>query len=202
MFSGKNIFSVQRHSIISLHFPLFRAPSIHISIISTSSFTCIHIMITSSFLSHMHFQFVYTFRSSIPYLSLKGFILVVWFEYELYLSMLPIVNTALFSDIRDILINFMHRFANHNSGSITRAICTNILLVLHLYYTNVFLYSSYMFVMFVTGIVLINALLTIIQTIFDLLCECWHIIYYLVIHMVNKVMHNIIVIAKETCKLS
>ncbi len=35
--------------------------------------------------------------------------------------MLLTVQTVLFSDIRAILMNFMHYFANHNSGSITPA---------------------------------------------------------------------------------
>ncbi len=56
-------YSVHRHSIISLRSPLFSPPYIHLSLISTSSFTCIHTLITSSLFSHMHFQVEYTFLS-------------------------------------------------------------------------------------------------------------------------------------------
>ncbi len=63
------------NNFYTLIFSIFSSLFIHLSLISTSSFTYIHTLITSSFFSHMHVHITYAFLSSTQYLSLKCFIL-------------------------------------------------------------------------------------------------------------------------------
>ncbi len=46
-------------STICPSFPLFHTPSTHLSLIPSSSFTCIETTITSALFSHMHFDVLY-----------------------------------------------------------------------------------------------------------------------------------------------
>ncbi len=112
--------------------PILNIPFIHLSHILINSLTCIHILISSSLLTHTCFYLLYTLLSSIQYFLFKYLKLAPIMECDPYWSILLIVLTVQFSDRSAILKHLINLFSKNNSESITPAIWANMLLcVLH-----------------------------------------------------------------------
>ncbi len=91
------------------------------------AFICIHsdhifIIFIHAVPSRIHIYFIYTI------FIIKRFYIAPIIEYELYLPMLQIIQTVLFSDIRAILINCLHHFAKNSPDSIAPVTWVNIFL--------------------------------------------------------------------------
>ncbi len=121
MSSNKNV-NVHSYSIISLHFPLFGIQSTYLTLKSTSSFTCIYILVTYSFFLHMPFQCLVHISFIHRIFIIKTINISTITEYQMHRPTTSMRPTVWFSDIRPISFistKLIHLLANHNFGSIT-----------------------------------------------------------------------------------